>query len=92
MVSHNVSEGNQPRNMSKLHWAKGFSIWKPVVLHAIRASVSAMCRGRSPWRVIRRFTAELERAMSFSKEAFTKLKRQGGGMAAWQSDRFIVEE
>jgi hypothetical protein len=30
--------------------------------------------------------------MSFSKEAFTKLKRQGGGMAAWQSDRFIVEE
>jgi hypothetical protein len=30
--------------------------------------------------------------MSFSKEAFTKLKRQGGGMAVWQSDRFIVEE
>jgi hypothetical protein len=23
--------------------------------------------------------------MLFSKEAFTKLKRQGGGMAAWQS-------
>jgi hypothetical protein len=30
--------------------------------------------------------------MSFSKEASTKLKRQGGGMVAWQSDRFIVEE
>ncbi len=92
MVSHNVSEGVQPRNMSKLHWAKDFSIWKPVALHTITASVSATCRGRSPWRVIRRFTAELERAMSFSKEAFIKLKRQGEGMAAWQSDRFIVEE
>jgi hypothetical protein len=30
--------------------------------------------------------------MLFSKEAFTKLKRQGGDMAAWQSDRFIVKE
>ena len=47
-ISHNVSEGNQPRNMTKLHWAKGFSIWKPVALHAVTASVSATCRGRSP--------------------------------------------
>ncbi len=92
MVSHNVSEGNQPRNMTKLHWAKGFTTWKPVALHAITASVSATCRGRSLWRVIRRFTAELGIAMLFSKEAFTKLKRQGGDMAAWQSDRFIVME
>jgi len=86
MVSHNVSEGNQPRNMTKLHWAKDFSIWKPVALHTITASVSATCRGRSPWRVTRWFTAELERALSFSKEASNKPKRQGGGMATWQSD------
>jgi hypothetical protein len=35
MVSHNVSEGVEPRNMSMLHWAKGFSILKPVTLHTI---------------------------------------------------------
>jgi hypothetical protein len=29
--------------------------------------------------------------MSFSNEASNKLKKQGGGMAAWQSDRLIVE-
>ncbi len=36
MVSHNASEGIEPRNMTKSHWAKGFSIWKPVALHAIK--------------------------------------------------------
>ena len=35
MVSHNVSEGVEPRNMTMLHWAKKFSIRKPVALHAI---------------------------------------------------------
>ena len=35
MVSHNVSEGVEPRNMSMLHWAKSFSIRKPVSLHTI---------------------------------------------------------
>ena len=83
MISHDASEGVQPRNMTKLHWAKGFSIRKPVALHAIMASVSATCRGRSPWRVIRGFTAELGRTMSFPEEASNKLKRRGGGMTAW---------
>jgi hypothetical protein len=36
MVSHNESEGIEPRNMTKSHWAKGFSTWKPVALHAIK--------------------------------------------------------
>ena len=36
MVSHNESEGIEPRNMTKSHWAKGFSIGKPVALHAIK--------------------------------------------------------
>jgi len=35
MVSHNVSEGVEPRNMSMSHWAKGFTILKPVLLHTI---------------------------------------------------------
>jgi hypothetical protein len=30
--------------------------------------------------------------MPFPREASNKLERQGGGMAAWQSDRLIVEE
>ena len=36
MVSHNESEGIEPRNMTKSHWAKGYSTWKPVSLHAIK--------------------------------------------------------
>ena len=83
MVSHNVSEGIEPRNMTNLHWAKGYTIWKPVALHAIMASVSATCRGRSPWRVIRGFTTELGIAISFPKEASNEPKRQRrkyGGM------------
>ena len=36
MVSRNASEGIEPRNMAKSHWAKEFSIWKPVALHAIK--------------------------------------------------------
>ena len=36
MVSHNVSEGIKPRNLSILHWVKGFSAWKPVAPHAKR--------------------------------------------------------
>jgi len=34
---------------------------------------------------------ELGRAMLFSNEASNKLKKRGGGMAAWQSDWFVVE-
>ena len=48
-------------------------------------------RGLSPWQVIQRFASELGRAMSLPTEASNKLKRQGGGMAAWQSDQPIVE-
>jgi len=93
MVSHNASEGIEPRNMTKSHWAKGFSIWKPVALHAIKASVSATCRGRSPWRVIRRFTAELGIAISFPIVKLPTSRRgREGSMAIWQSDQFIVKE
>jgi hypothetical protein len=35
MVSHNVSEGVEPRNLTKSHWAKDFSILKPVSLRTI---------------------------------------------------------
>ena len=35
MISRNVSEGNEPRNLSISHWAKSFSIRKPVSLHAL---------------------------------------------------------
>jgi hypothetical protein len=76
MVSHNASEGIEPRNLSILHWAKGFTTWKPVALHATMASVSATCRGRRPWRVIQGFTTELGKAISFPKEASNEPKRQ----------------
>ncbi len=65
--------------------------WKPVSLHALKASMSAACRGLSPWQVIELFTSELGRAMSLPVETSNKLKRQDGGMAAWQSDQLIVE-
>ena len=35
MISRNVSEGIEPRNLSISHWAKRFSIRKPVSLHTI---------------------------------------------------------
>ena len=73
------------------HWAKGFMTWKPVLLHTFKASMSATCRGLSPWQVIERFTSELGRAMPLPTKASNKLKRQGGSMAAWQSDQLIVE-
>jgi hypothetical protein len=66
--------------------------WKPESLHALEASMTAARRGLSPWQAVELFTSELGRAMSFPLEASNKLKRQGGGMAAWQSDRLIVEE
>ena len=74
MVSHNVSEGVKPRNLPSLHWAKGSVAWKPVALHAIMASVPATCRGRRPWRVIRGFTAELGRTISFPKNVKNLVK------------------
>jgi len=83
MVSRNASEGIEPRNLSILYWAKGFTTWKPVALHAVMASVSATCRGRRPWQVIRGFTAELGRTISFPEEASNEPKKQRrkyGGM------------
>jgi hypothetical protein len=35
MVSHNASEGVEPRNLTISHWAKGYTILKPVSLHTI---------------------------------------------------------
>ena len=69
-------------------------------LHFLEASIAACakgkcaaaCRGLSPWQVIQRIASELGRAMPFPMEASNKLKRQGGGMAVWQSDQPIVEE
>jgi len=48
MVSHNESEGIEPRNMTKSHWAKGFSIWKPVALHAIKGECVSDVPGSKP--------------------------------------------
>ena len=69
-------------------------------LHGLEASIAACangecvaaCRGLSPWQVIQRIVSELGRAMPFPTEVSNKLKRQGGGMAAWQSDQPILEE
>ena len=61
------------------------------MLFALKVSRAAACRGLSPWQVNQRFTSELGRAVSLPTEASNKLKKQGGGMAAWQSDRLIVE-
>ena len=91
MVGHNESEGIEPRNT---HIAQGQGI------HDLEASNDACekgehaesCRGLRPWQVIQRITSELGRAVPYPKGATDKLKRQGGGMAARQSDQLIVEE
>jgi len=84
MVSHNESEGVEPRNMTKLHWAKGFSILKPVSLHTIIGEcVSGMPGSKSiaghstvhsgTWES----HAVLERSLQQAEEA----RRRYGGMA-----------
>jgi hypothetical protein len=84
MVSHNVSEGVEPRNLTKSHWAKGFSILKPVSLHTIIGEcVSGMPGSKSiaghstvhngTWES----RAVLERSLQQAEEA----RRRYGGMA-----------
>jgi hypothetical protein len=70
---------------------QGFHVLEAsIVARAIGERIAA-CRGLSPWQVIQRIASELGRVMSFLLEASNKLKRQGGGMATWQSDQPIVE-
>ncbi len=91
MVGHNASEGIQPRNN---HRRTGPRVsWPGSQQRGARhGECAATCRGLSPWQAIQRTTSELGRAMPFPKEASNKPKRQGGGMAAWQSDQLVVEE
>jgi len=62
---------------------QGFHCLEARLLHALRVSMSAACRGLSPWQVIQLFTSELGRTISFLTEASNKLKRRGGSMAIW---------
>ncbi len=71
MVSHNVSEGIEPRNMCI---ALGQGFLHPEARIATRDT--GECVSDVPGsKSIARFTTELGRAMSFSKEASNKLKR-----------------
>jgi len=74
IVGHNESEGMEPPKFATLHEAKGFMAWKPVSLHALEVSVSAACRGLSPWQIIQLFASELGRTISFPTEASNKLR------------------
>ena len=71
---------------------QGFHFLEASITACEKGEYAVTCRGLSPWQVIGRITSELGRAMPFPKEAPNKLKRQGGGMAVWQSDQLIVEE
>ena len=91
MIGHNASEGIEPRNF---HRRIGPRVISPGSQQCGTryGEDAAPCRGLSPWQVIQRFASELGRAMPFPNEASNKPKRQGGGMAAWQSDQLVVEE
>ena len=92
MIGHNASEGIEPRNIRRRIGPKVIS---PGSLHrGVRnGECVATCRGLSPWQVIQRFASELGRAMWLPKGSLPQAeKRQGRGMATWQSDQLIVEE
>ena len=70
--------------------------------HFLEASIAACVEGEpvsnvpgsstvASRKAIELFTSELGRAMPLPTKASNKLKRQGGSMAAWQSDQPIVE-
>ena len=90
-IGHNASEGIEPRNNQR---CTGPRVSFPGSQQRGKryGELDESCRGLSPWQVIERYTSELGRAMSFLTEAPNKLKRRGGSMAAWQSDRLIVGE
>ncbi len=77
MVSHNESEGIEPRNMTKSHWAKGFSIWKPVALHAIKGEcVSDVPGSKSMAGHSKIHSGTWERHIVPNSEASNEPKRQ----------------
>jgi len=92
MIGHNESEGVEPRNFHRCIGPK--VIFPGSQQRDVRhGECVAPCRGLSPWQVIQRFVSELGRAMPLPKGSLQQAeKRQGGGMAAWQSDQLIVEE
>ena len=84
MVSHNGSEGVQPRNMTKLHWAKGFTIWKPVALHAIKGECVSDVPGSQTIAGHSTVHSGTWESHTVPKEASNKSKRRRrkyGGMA-----------
>jgi len=91
MIGHNASEGIEPRNAPcctgpRVSWSGSQQCGMR------QGEYVTPCRGLSPWQVIQRFAAELGRAMPFPKGSLQQAdKRQGGGMAVWQSDQLIVE-
>ena len=89
-ISHNESEGIEPRNMLSCIGPRVSPSGSQYCCTRYGEGVSGV-PGSMAMAGHSRFTTELGRAMSFSNEASNKLKKQGGGMAAWQSDWLIVE-
>jgi len=84
MVSHNESEGIEPRNMTKSHWAKGFSIWKPVALHAIKGECASDVPGSEAMAGHSKIHSGTWESHTVPKEASNESKRRRrkyGGMA-----------
>ena len=84
MVSHNASEGIEPRNMTKSHWAKGFSIWKPVALHAIKGECVSDVPGSEAMAGHSTVHSGTRESHTVPKEASNESKRRRrkyGGMA-----------
>ena len=84
MVSHNESEGVEPRNLTILHWAKRFSIRKPVALHAIMGKCvsdvpeSEAIAGHS---TVHNGTCESHAVLEQSLQQAEEVRRRYGSMA-----------
>ena len=84
MVSHNVSEGVEPRNLTISHWAKGYTILKPVSLHTIIGEcVSGVPGSKSiaGHSTVHKGTWESHAVLERSLQQAEEARRRYGGMA-----------
>ena len=89
-TSHNASEGIEPRNGSQctgLRISSSGSQQRDVR----KGECKPPCRGLSPWRASDGVCRNLGEPRC-SRKAADKLKKQGCGMAARQSDWLVVGE
>ena len=80
-VSHNASEGIEPRNYSHCIGSRVSFPGNQYQDTRLKVRVSLTCGGLSPWRANGLFILELGRTEAYQLEVAKKQKMRRGGMA-----------